>query len=671
MDQMTLGLKEFRVQGLGFTLNHKPVQLRAGSVVWHRWLRDPESGTLAFDEKWFEKNIVQRLKSHGANALRFHLGMPPGKLLDLCDKYGILVQAEWSFFHGMEGSKESLVEQWRNWLDLCVRHPSIAIIHAWNETDEDQLEVAYEALEILSQEYPPLVFGHRDVIHLHKYWWSCFENVGVYYDSPEDFDKPVMVDEFGGNYLDGEGESGKYPMVIKGFQRFLGYNNTKELRLQLQCDSYSRIAEYWRRIGAAGFSPFCILGSLEDGNHHFMGRLEDANPKPVWGALTAAYSPLSCSLNIWDRNFVPGQKIALQVYLFNDTSTASEMNICVSVASLENSSDIKVRERFTRKIDALTTGIIDLEIQLPGEEGEWQLAAMLENKPDTISHPVVSTWRIRTITVKVPEILWTKIIAVPDCEKELHSFLAEQGLKIYSTDEHDVDVLLTSKISLERIIREPALKKSFEERLSKGCSIVMLDVGPRDFGMNYPLDDSHISSDDAYRKLDYNAVVENELFHGIKAVFRKVGEGESFIHPSINDSSLWENLDQQATWIWNGLRGGLIVPAWDMEVYGQGSEDFITQWVSRGADVLSMKLDDYFAYELNGLYAFSYNKDEKIMDELREKVKFLREDAPALKDSLNPDGPIRIINLSDAYRESINSQFKSFNSLASCGWALL
>ena len=36
---------------------------------------------------------------------------------------------------------------------------------------------------------------------MHKYWWSLFENLGLFYDSYEQFPTAIMVDEFGGNYL--------------------------------------------------------------------------------------------------------------------------------------------------------------------------------------------------------------------------------------------------------------------------------------------------------------------------------------------------------------------------------------------------------------------------------------------------------------------------------------
>ncbi len=180
----------------GFVLNNAPIHMRAGTVVWQRWLRDPEARDLAFNVAWFERNVVLRLKQHGANGLRFHLGTPPEALLDLCDRHGLLVQIEWHFFHGMTASAESLREQWRNWLDVCMRHPCICLIHAWNETEGVQLTTALAVLEELATDYPPLVISHRDVLHIHKYWWSLFENLGLYYDTANEFPLPIMVDEF-------------------------------------------------------------------------------------------------------------------------------------------------------------------------------------------------------------------------------------------------------------------------------------------------------------------------------------------------------------------------------------------------------------------------------------------------------------------------------------------
>ena len=231
----------------------------------------------------------------------------------------------------MPATRESLLEQYPRWLDIAMRHPSVVLYHPYNETEGDQIKIVWEALNEIIKDYPPLVLEERDVIHIHKYWWSLFENLGLYYDSADQFPKAIMVDEFGGNYLDGNGMPGGYKTCAETFLRFLGRNHTKESRLALQTMANGKVAEYWRRIGAAGASPFCILGSWNDGNHWFMGDLMEGNPKPVWNELTCAWSPRSVSIELWNRNFNPGQKITIPLYLFNDTRNKNDFNIRLSL----------------------------------------------------------------------------------------------------------------------------------------------------------------------------------------------------------------------------------------------------------------------------------------------------------------------------------------------------
>lgn len=53
--------------------------------------------------------------------------------------------------------------------------------------------------------------------------------------------------------------------------------------------------------------------------------------------------------------------------------------------------------------------------------------------------------------------------------------------------------------------------------------------------------------------------------------------------------------------MWNGLRGDLVMPAWEMEVQGVNADLFLEQWIARGADEAVIKSGNpYYAYELHG-----------------------------------------------------------------------
>lgn len=117
-------------------------------------------------------------------------------------------------------------------------------------------------------------------------------------------------------------------------------------------------------------------------------------------------------------------------------------------------------------------------------------------------------------------------------------------------------------------------------------------------------------------------------------------------HPTVAGEILWENMDRRATSLWNGLRGGLIVPAVNMSFDGLNAESMLKPWKARGADEPLIKGQDYVAYELRGQYEFSIGENDRTKNNLRRKVRFLVEDSPSLKLTMNPEAAINTYHLS-------------------------
>lgn len=644
--------RKFRIRGKHFELNGQPIRLRAGSVVWHRWCRDPEAGPtgLAWDGKWFEQNVLLRLKGLGANTIRFHVGMPPERLLHLCDKHGMLVQAEWSFFHNMDGTRESLVEQWRNWLDLCSEHESVVLVQAYNEHEGPEVQLALDVIYQMASEYPHFVFSYKDVMHPHKYWWSLFENVGCYYDSVEEFPQPIMVDEFGGNYLDGNGDPGKYPTVRESMLRFLGRNHRREQRLQLQCDAWSRVAEYWRRLdggGAAGFSPFCILGSPEDGSHLFVGPLRDAVPKPAWNAMAAAYSPISVSLDLWDRNFWPGADVTMRLVYFNETNAPQQLKISYGISG-------GAYETVIRELPLHCTSEEQVALKIPQQPREYEVFARLDSSVPGVTVPIVSRWRINVIKPQVlPASAGCRVRTAPgDWWPE--SFFSGHGLK---TVDSGGDVFVVQKACINGTLFDGGkLREELWSFICGGRHVMLLDVGPRPLGEGYP--DADIVRNLQGQPRVAEKVEHFELFGGLTLVSKRLPEPESCIHPSEDPLSetLWYKLPRRATQLWNGLRGGLIVPATDMELIGLSPAAFEATWASRGADITALRAGNYMAYELAGFYEFAVGEDANAVTRLRDRVKFLVDDAPALAMAINANAPVKVHPLSQLLAASAHGQ---------------
>lgn len=665
--EITWGLREFKTAGVGFLLNGEPVRLRAGTFVWHRFVRDPEARTLAFDTAWFEKNVGQRLRDLGANTIRFHLGLPPEALLDYCDRAGFLVQMEWSFFHGLSASPESLRVQWRTWLETAMRHPSVALLHPWNETTGDQLKKAHAALADLTPDFPPLVVSHRDVIHVHKYWWSLFENLGLYFDSASEFPQPIMADEFGGNYLDRKAGPGAYPTVRETYLRFLGREQTPELRLRHHAESNALVAEYWRRLGAAGFSPFCIAGSPQDGNSWFLGSLADPKPMPVWAALSAAMAPQSVSLAIWNRNFTPAQSAEVPLYFFNDRAGVAALEAVIRIVAAADGRVVST-QTVSAGVPAFGTEIRTVRIKLPAEVGDWRIEAELRTPVAGVPGPIVSAWRCRTLAVVTPDAVRGSTFAVPSDETELRALLEKHGARVTGLDDPSARALVLGLHSWQALTQSADLRAFLELAVKRGQAVVLLDVGPRDLERYQNAARRNL---EGAPWLGEPRTERHPLFAGIELVFREAAEPESHLHPALDNDRLWAHLPRESTWLWNGLRGGLIVPPFEFDVTGLSSSAFLALWGNRGAEPAALKAGEpAYAYELGGYYAFSKKpKDEAVIAELRRKVKFLFDDAPALQGRLDPDGPILTTDLAAALRTTGggSEDASELVPLANCG----
>ncbi|HEX7845709.1 MAG TPA: hypothetical protein VF476_07875 [Chitinophagaceae bacterium] len=664
---ISFAIKKFETKNKQFYLNDELCKLRGGTVVWHRWVRSQEGRELGFDTTWFKENIVQRLKDHGANYLRFHLGKPPERLLDLCDKYGLLVQYEWSFFHGMPATRESLLEQYKNWLDVAMRHPSVALVHPYNETEGEQLHTVWNALDQLLKDYPPLVMEERDVIHVHKYWWSLFENVGLYYDDANQFPQTIMVDEFGGNYLDEQGNLGGYKALKESYLRFLGRIHTVTERLKFHALANAKIAEYWRRINAAGFAPFTILSSFEDGNTWFMGPLKNGVEKPVWQELTAAFSPLSVSINCWDQNFTASQRIDLPLYFFNDTRNNTLVKARLRLTDVSGSN--RIDTTIQAAVNGFSKRVINLSLRLPATTGRYKLSAELINRPAAVKYPVISSWEIRIVQAEKSAGLNNVKIAVPDEEKELLAFLQQQKITTVKLQDETANIVVTSAQSWRKIAAgDHQLLNALEAKIDKGVSVIMLDIGEKYLGQGYPSKDGDLGPLQGVARITDPRITQYKLFKGLSLKFTEAAEPESHLHADRSDSSLWKNIPKDYTWLWNGMRGGLVVPAADMEINGLSAEAFLAQWKARGADETAIRNGNYYAYELQGFYEYSSKPDDAALQKkLKDKVIFLVQDAPALANAINPATPIKVIDLANGFKSANNGTAKKFTALASCG----
>ena len=671
-----LGVKQFEMRGKQFFLNGRPYKLRGGSFTWHRWMRSPEGVQLGHDARWFRDQLASRMKSYGANEINFHLGLAPTCYLDVCDSLGLLVRYEWSFFHGVPATEESCREQYSRWLASSMEHPCAAYYYPYNETSGKELEKAWSALDEVLKDYPKLVLAHRDVMHLHKYWWSIFENLGVYYDSYEQFEQTVMADEFGGNYIDKNGGYGGYPSVAESFLRFCGRDNTKEQRLKQLALSTGKVAEYWRRTDVAGWTPYTIVSSYEDGNSWFLGDMREGRPMPVWDAMAPGWSPQAVSMDLWDVNFVPRQAVTIPLHFFNDLDESKAMLARVSVADAEG--HIVSEQTLQQPMTAFSHLVYNLKLTMPADTGLYTIQTELLNRPSWVTHPVVSAWDVHVFRTTVPAALANARFLIPDYEKELRAMFTAQGLAFdgVGSNGETLDtgakgaVLLLSSPSWTRMAKgDSSVNHLIGQAIDCGVSVVMLDVGPQSYGKGYPVEGQSLKSLLNPPSVSNPRLQDYKLFGSIIFHFKEAAEAETNIFPDVKNKTLWQHLPAGYRGMWNGLRGDLVVPAWEMEVQGVNADLFLEQWTARGADETAIRSGQpYYAYELHGYYDFSAEADE-VETGKRLKASVMRkiEDAPSLAVFINPNIPIKQTDLALGYKNANVGLAESMQRMVNAG----
>jgi hypothetical protein len=412
------------------------------------------------------------------------------------------------------------------------------------------------------------------------------------------------------------------------------------------------------------------LSSPADGNTWFLGQLKDPQPKPVWGALAAAFSPLSVSLEVWDRNYVPGQTVKLPLYFFNDLGESRLLTATVRVVAGGAGGEVMSSETVTGTVPAHGQRKTEVALSLPQRKGDWRFEAELTTPVAGVTHPIVSSWRIRTLEVAVPSALVRAAVAVSPDETEIRAFLRQNGLTVTGLEDPAARVRVGSKATWEKIRSSPGMRRQWGEAVDRGQSLVLLDIGPRELGQGYKPGD--LGPLEGAPQVASQRIEQLDLFAGVHLAFHLVAEPESHLQPALRDDSLWSDLPRQSTWLWNGLRGGLVVPAEDMEVTGLSSSAFVSLWAGRGADRLEMQSGrSYYAYQLAGFYVFSsQEKDAAAIAQLRSKVKALTEDAPSLENLIDPKAPIEPVDLTQAYRRNQNGKAEQLTPLASCGKSL-
>lgn len=214
----TIGFREIQAQGHLLLLNREPVRLMG--VEWMPGSH-PDHGMAETEEQWIE--MLEHIKHANCVITRFHW-QQDSKLLDWCDRHGLLVQEEIPHWQTPTDPDDTWLERSRQHAsEMINRHYNHPCIYAWglgNEVNGQSPATVHFFRELKSlvhemddtrfinyvsntvHENPGLdATGVGDLIMWNDYigtWHGDLDRPAVIRSISEDYpDQPIIVAEFG------------------------------------------------------------------------------------------------------------------------------------------------------------------------------------------------------------------------------------------------------------------------------------------------------------------------------------------------------------------------------------------------------------------------------------------------------------------------------------------
>ncbi len=117
----------------------------------------------------YYRELIKKIKSLGFNFIRFHTQIPADEYMQAADELGILVQ--------VESANNTTIEEWKEIVRFCRRHPSVVIYCCGNELflDEPFIEHLEKCGEIVHEETDAL-FSPMSALRGVEYYWAKHEH---------------------------------------------------------------------------------------------------------------------------------------------------------------------------------------------------------------------------------------------------------------------------------------------------------------------------------------------------------------------------------------------------------------------------------------------------------------------------------------------------------------
>jgi len=396
-------------------LNGKTYFMRGTNVCVYRFFEDADRGDKPWRAEWV-RELHRKFKSMHWNSIRYCIGFPPEIWYDIADEEGFLIQDEFPIWLLSEAPEkpvaEKIIPEYAEWMQERWNHPCVVVWDAQNESVTEETGKATAAVRNLDLSNRPWnngwaePQGPNDCVESHPYLFSRFFNpswsrkdfnglkdmakvspVPNLRDAQLKLNVPIIINEYGWLWLNRDGTP--TCLTAKVYEKLLGPNSTTEQRRLLYAKYLAALTEFWRSgRKCAGVLHFCGLGYSRAGD----------KPRPEGGATSDhfidlenltfesnfekyvrdAFSPVGLMIDFWAEQLDAGSQQKFEIVLINDLAVPFKGPVNLVI---ERGGTSVAEKSEICQIDGFGKIVMPFEMEIPKEEGQYQLVAEL-TQPD-------------------------------------------------------------------------------------------------------------------------------------------------------------------------------------------------------------------------------------------------------------------------------------------------
>ncbi len=402
-------------------LNGKTYFMRGTNVCVYRFFEDAERGDKPWRAEWV-RNLHRKFKSMHWNSIRYCIGFPPDIWYDIADEEGFLIQDEFPIWLLSKAPEkpvaEKIIPEYTEWMQERWNHPCVVIWDAQNESVTDQTGEALRAVRHLDLSNRPWDNGwaepqsQADCIETHPYFFSklwknywaddrkfALSDMAKISGRPsvrkeqENHRLPIIINEYGWLWLNRDGTTTCLTGSV--YEKLLGPDSTIAARRLLYARYLAALTEFWRaHRECAGVLHFCGLGYSRAGDKprpeggatsdHFID-LEKLTFEPNFERYVRnAFSPVGLMIDFWAEQLDAGSRggsrtaLTFEIVLINDLPALFRGPVRLAI---ERDGRTVAEKSKNCQIDGLGRIVLFFDMEIPKEEGQYQLVAEL-TRPD-------------------------------------------------------------------------------------------------------------------------------------------------------------------------------------------------------------------------------------------------------------------------------------------------